>query len=92
LEKKTRKPTEFYGDRNISRVLAAISFATGVIAIGLLTLPYYLFHQFYIPKENAALGFIAPASTEGWTFLVTGFLLLCVTVVLVFWLRAKKKS
>jgi hypothetical protein len=76
----------------MSRVLGAIAFATGVIAIGLLTLPYYLFHQFYIPKENATLGFIAPASAEGWAFLVIGFLLLCVTVVLVFWLRAKQKS
>ena len=75
-----------------SRPLVAMASVTGVISICLLTLPYHLFPQFYIPKENAAMGYIAPASAEGWAFLVVGFLLLCVTVVLIAWLRAKQKS
>jgi hypothetical protein len=92
MEKKTRKSTKFYRGNNMSRTLSIIAFANGVISICLLTIPYYLFPQFYIPKKNADLGFVAPASTEGWAFLATGFLLLCVTVALSVWLRTKQKS
>jgi hypothetical protein len=72
------------------RALAAMASITGVLSVCLLTLPYHLFPQFYIPKENAAMGYLAPASTEGWVFLTIGILLLFVTVVLISWLKAKQ--
>ncbi len=70
-----------------SRVLGAIAPLTGVLAIFLLTVPYYLFPQFYVPKARSHLGYLAPASVEGWAFLVSGIILLCVTVFLVLRLR-----
>jgi len=75
-----------------SRALGAAASITGVMAIFLLTVPYYLFPQFYIPKATGSLGYIAPASVEGWAFLVSGLLLLCMTVVLVLHLRSKQHS
>ena len=70
--------------------LAAMASITGVLSICLLTLPYHLFPQFYIPKENAAMGYTAPASAEGWAFLGIGILLLFVTVVIISWPKAKQ--
>ena len=75
-----------------SRALGAIASITGAISICLLTLPYYLFPQFYIPKANASMGYLYPVSIEGWTFLIVGFLLLCVTVILILWLKVRQKS
>ena len=72
------------------RALGEIAAITGVISICLLTLPYYLFPQFYTPKVNAALGYVSPASVEGWAFLAIGVLLLCFTVVLLVRFKAKK--
>jgi hypothetical protein len=66
-----------------SRALGAIVSIAGVVAIFLLTVPYYLFPQFYVPKARGYLGYLAPASVEGWAFLVSGIILLCVTVFLV---------
>jgi hypothetical protein len=73
-----------------SRSLGAMASTTGVMSICLLTLPYHLFPQFYIPKENAAMGYTVPASAEGWAFLVIGILLLIATVVLISWLKTKQ--
>jgi hypothetical protein len=66
-----------------SRVLGAIAPLAGILAISLLTAPYYLFPHLYVPKAKSYLGYLAPASVEGWAFLVSGIILLCVTVFLV---------
>jgi hypothetical protein len=75
-----------------SRALGATTSLTGVLAIFLLTVPYYLLPRFYVPKARSYLGYIAPASAEGWAFLISGLLLLCITVVLIIRLRAKLRS
>ena len=69
------------------RALGATASIAGVMAIFLLTVPYYLFPQFYVPKATSYLGYLAPASVEGWAFLVSGLILLCITVFLVLRLR-----
>ena len=53
------------------------------IALSILVVPYTLFPQFYIPKENASMGYVAPASIEGWAFMGIGIALLLVSVVLI---------
>ena len=75
-----------------SRVLGAMAPLTGVLAIFLLTVPYYLFPHFYVPKARSYLGYLTPASAEGWAFLVSGLLLLGITVFLVLRLRANPKN
>jgi hypothetical protein len=69
------------------RALGATASIAGVMAIFLLTIPYYLFPQFYVPKTTSYLGYLAPAGVEGWAFLVSGLILLCITVFLVLKLR-----
>jgi hypothetical protein len=75
-----------------SRALGATASFTGVLAIFLLTVPYYLFPHFYIPKASSYFGYLTPATNEGWAFLISGLLLLCITVVLILQSRAKHRS
>lgn len=64
--------------------LGFIALLTGVPALALLILPYKLFPEWYIPKDNAAaLGYIAPATIEGWIFMGAGLALLAVAVICV---------
>jgi len=65
-----------------SRSLGIISFVTGAIAICFLILPYLLFPQFYVPKANSAIGYVGPATVEGWIFMITGLSLIGVTIIL----------
>jgi hypothetical protein len=62
------------------RSLGIIGCLTGVVSVCFLTVPYYLFPQFYLPKTNPLLGYVAPATSEGWAFLITGLLLLVAAV------------
>ena len=63
------------------KTLGIIALLTGVPALGLLFIPYMLFPQWYIPKANAASGYVAPATIEGWVFMAAGLALLAVAVV-----------
>ena len=63
------------------RTLGIAALVTGVIAFCLLVLPYMLFPQFYVPKANAGMGYTAPATVEGWIFMIAGLAMLLVTIV-----------
>jgi hypothetical protein len=63
------------------QTLGIIALVTGIPAFGVLVLPYMLFPQWYIPKANAATGYTAPATIEGWIFMIAGLALLAVTIV-----------
>ena len=62
-------------------MLGVVALVTGIIAFCLLVLPYMLFPQFYIPKANAATGYTAPATIEGWILMISGLALMIVAVV-----------
>jgi hypothetical protein len=47
----------------------------------MLILPYIMFPQWYIPKADAFAGYTAPATVEGWAFMIAGLALLAVTIV-----------
>ncbi|HSV49422.1 MAG TPA: hypothetical protein VLH35_03820 [Candidatus Acidoferrales bacterium] len=64
-----------------NRTLGITALVTGAVSLCLLVMPYMLFPQFYIPKANAATGYTAPATVEGWAFMVSGLTLLAVTIV-----------
>ena len=63
------------------QTLGIVALVTGIIAFCLLVLPYMLFPQFYIPKANAATGYTAPATIEGWIFMIAGLALMAVAAV-----------
>ncbi len=64
------------------RTFNILSIVTGAVALCLLVFPYMFFPQFYTPKANASMGYIAPSTFEGWTFMITGLILLGVTIVI----------
>jgi hypothetical protein len=53
------------------------------LALGFLVLPYSFFPQFYIPKANASMGYVGPASIEGWAFMIIGITLLIISVIMI---------
>jgi hypothetical protein len=57
-------------------------YLTLIIALALLVLPYNFFPQFYIAKANASMGYVGPATIEGWAFMVMGITLVLVSVFL----------
>lgn len=75
-----------------TRTISLIALITGATAISLLTVPYYLFPQFFTPKANAVMGYTSPATTEGWIIMTAGLLLLGTAIVLAGWLKKKKKA
>jgi len=60
-----------------------LGFIILVIALATLVLPYYFFPQFFIAKENAAAGYVGPATIEGWASLVIGIPLLLISILLI---------
>lgn len=64
------------------RTLWVTALVTGIVTFWLLVLPYMLFPQFYIPKANGGIGYTAPATIEGWVFMIAGLAMLLVTVIL----------
>jgi hypothetical protein len=52
------------------------------IALCILVLPYVFFPQFYIPKAEASMGYVAPATIEGWAFMAFGITLVIASIVL----------
>jgi hypothetical protein len=62
--------------------LGIMALATGVPALCLLILPYYLFPEFYVAKTSG-IGYTSPATIEGWVLMVTGLGLLAVTIACV---------
>jgi len=71
------------------RTFVLIAIVAGVAAFCTLVLPYMLCPQWYIPKANAAAGYTAPATVEGWALMIVG--LVCVGVAAVC-LRLRKLS
>ncbi len=65
--------------RNILGIMALV---TGVPALCLLVLPYYLFPDFYVAKTSG-IGYTSPATIEGWIFMIIGLGLLAVTIACV---------
>ena len=53
-----------------------------IIALAILVLPYNFFPQFYIPKANASMGYVGPATIEGWAFMIIGIALVLVSIFL----------
>ena len=53
-----------------------------IIALAILVLPYNFFPQFFIPKANAAAGYVGPATIEGWAFMIIGIALILVSIFL----------
>ena len=49
-------------------------------ALCFLIVPYVFFPQFYIPKAEASMGFVAPASIEGVVLMAFGITLLLVSI------------
>lgn len=63
------------------RTFGIIALVTGAVSLCLLILPYMMFPEWYIAKANAATGYTAPATVEGWAFMIAGLALLGVTIV-----------
>jgi hypothetical protein len=53
-----------------------------IIALAILVLPYNFFPQFYVAKENASMGYIGPATIEGWAFMIIGIAMILVSIFL----------
>jgi hypothetical protein len=63
------------------RTLGVIAIIAGVAAFSMLVLPYVLCPQWYIPKADAAMGYTAPATVEGWALMIAGLVFVGVAVV-----------
>lgn len=59
-----------------------IGYVILAVGLGVLVVPYALFPQFFIPKAEASMGYVAPASIEGWVFMGVGISLLLVGIFL----------
>ncbi|MGD6806948.1 MAG: hypothetical protein ACQCN4_08320 [Candidatus Bathyarchaeia archaeon] len=59
-----------------------LGYAVLAVALVILVVPYMIFPQFFIPKENASAGYVAPASIEGWAIMGIGIALIIVSIVL----------
>ena len=64
-----------------SRSIGVIALITGLVSFLLLSVPYYLFPSFYVPKSNPVWGYRLPATLEGWTILALALLLLAATTI-----------
>lgn len=73
--------------RKSPRNLGVIALITRAVGVCLLILPYLLFPQFYVSKANSAMGYVGPATVEGWIFLILGFCFIGITLVLRFMRR-----
>jgi hypothetical protein len=60
-----------------------IGYGILVAALCMLILPYTFFPQFYIPKANESMGYVAPASIEGWALMITGIVLLLISIIFI---------
>jgi len=63
-----------------------------IISLAILVLPYYLFPQFFIAKENAAAGYVGPATIEGWASLIIGIPLLLISIYLIKFVPQKTRN
>ena len=73
--------------RKSPRNLGALALITGAVGICLLILPNPLFPQFYVSKANSAMGYVGPATVEGWVFMILGLCFVGITLVLRFMRR-----
>jgi hypothetical protein len=71
-----------FGNR-YSRNRRIFGYAILIAALAILVLPYYFFPQFFIAKENAAAGYVGPATIEGWASLLIGIPLLLISIFLI---------
>lgn len=63
-----------------------------IIALAIVVLPYHFFPQFFIAKENAATGYVGPATIEGWATLIVGIPLLLISIYLIKFSPKKQES
>jgi len=64
------------------KIIGRLALGTGILAFFLLTAPYYLFPDLYVPKSNPSLGYTAPNSTTSWIVLIVAINLLFIAMVL----------
>ncbi len=69
-----------------------LGYLTLIVAIAILVLPYNFFPQFYIAKANASMGYVGPATIEGWAFMIVGIALIIVSVFLLKFAPRDSKS
>ncbi|MDR1992094.1 MAG: hypothetical protein LBQ98_01115 [Nitrososphaerota archaeon] len=64
------------------KIVGGLALGTGTFAFFLLTAPYYLFPELYVPKSNPNLGYTAPNSTTSWIVLAVAIGLLFLAIIL----------
>lgn len=71
--------------------LEDIATAAGLItSLLLLTVPYALFPQDYVPKANPIDGYLSPKTHATWAILIVALALLGITVFVAIWLAYKR--
>jgi len=71
---------DFMSSANFPVNRRIIGYVLLAVGLGILVIPYVFFPQFYIPKADASMGYVAPASIEGWVFMGVGIALLLVGI------------
>lgn len=64
------------------KIIGRLALGTGILAFFLLTIPYYLFPELYVPKSNPSLGYTMPNSTASWIVLAVAICLLFFAIIL----------
>lgn len=73
-----------------SRSIGMLAFGVTVLALFLLSFPYYYSPQSYIPKNNPDLGYYMPNTLEAWIALAAALALLMLGVILIYFYGKKR--
>ena len=72
--------------------LLFIGTACVVASVLLIGIPYILFPQFYVPKADPSLGYVAPNTPATWAILIIALILLVVGIFAMIKLACKQKE
>jgi len=92
-ESKIEQKTISQKITNISaKIIGGLALGTGILSFVLLTVPYYLFPDSYVPKGNPGLGYTTPNSAASWVVLSVAIGLLFLSMILLVPFSIKRNS
>lgn len=77
---------------SVTTTLYIIATVTLIASLSLLVFPYILFPQFYVPKTDTSMGYVAPNTHETWIILITALILLVIAIFTIIKLKQKEPN
>jgi hypothetical protein len=77
-----------------AKIIGGLALGTGIMSFVLLTVPYYLFPDSYVPKGDPSLGYTTPNSAASWVVLsvAIGLIFLSMILLILFSMRRNNKG